>query len=67
MRYTEAIEEIIKNRNKTFVAYSKFDNKMYRIEASRLFVNLMDVAIDYEAGYLSFEMLELDWEEETKE
>lgn len=64
MRYTEALEEIYKDRTKIFRAYSSAGGDVYELDGSDLFITMRYLSIDEPVTFLSYKMMDLDWQEE---
>lgn len=66
MKYTEALEAIYENPGKVFRAYTPGGGDAYELSGSNLFITMTYLSIDEPVSFLSYRMMELDWEEVTE-
>ncbi len=65
MRYTEALEEIYKDRSKVFYGVGRW-NEVYRLKGSDHGIVMEYTEIDESVSFLSYWMMETDWTEEAE-
>lgn len=63
MRYTEALEAIYEDPSKVFRAYTPGGGDAYELSGSNFFINKTLLNVQEPIDYLSYRMMELDWEE----
>lgn len=66
MRYTEALEAIYRDRTKVFRAYSPGGGDAYELEGDERYVTMKYLSIDEPVTFLSYNMMDMDWEEEAE-